>query len=107
MAAFEERYGAAGAVLYFDVNDLKAINDRYGHAAGDAVLKQICEILLRETRASDVVGRLGGHEFGVILAQAALAPAGAQAAKLAVTLAAAGNGLGGPRTPAERRGGKK
>src|SRR3546814_3521227 len=69
MAAFEERYGAAGAVLYFDVNDLKAINDRYGHAAGDAVLKQICEILLRETRASDVVGRLGGDEFGVILAQ--------------------------------------
>src|SRR3546814_8441226 len=54
MAAFEERYGAAGAVLYFDVNDLKASNDRYGHAAGDAVLKQICEILLRETRASDV-----------------------------------------------------
>src|SRR3546814_16264467 len=69
MAAFEERYGAAGAVLYFDVNDLKAINDRYGHAAGDAVLKQICEILLRETRASDVVGRLGVDEFGVIMAQ--------------------------------------
>src|SRR3546814_1356002 len=85
-----ERFGAAGAVLYFDVNDLKAINDRYGHAAGDAVLKQICEILLRETRASDVVGRLGGDEFGVILAQSALEPAAAKAAKLADTIAAEG-----------------
>src|SRR3546814_12997039 len=39
MAAFEVRYGAAGAVLYFDLDHLKAINDRCGHAPGDAVLK--------------------------------------------------------------------
>src|SRR3546814_5559116 len=57
MAAFDERYGAAGAVLYFDVNGLKALNDTHGHAAGDAVLKRVCEILLRATRASDVAGR--------------------------------------------------
>src|SRR3546814_17863178 len=99
MAAFEERYGAAGAVLYFDVNDLKAINDRYGHAAGDAVLKQICEILLRETRASDVVGRLGGDEFGVILAQSALEPAAAKAAKPADTIAPEGAGGDGHALP--------
>ncbi|MGF1629798.1 MAG: GGDEF domain-containing protein [Kiloniellaceae bacterium] len=88
MAAFEERYGAAGAVLYFDVNDMKVINDTYGHAAGDAMLKRICEILLRDTRASDVVGRLGGDEFGVILAQAGLEPAAIKAAKLAEAIAA-------------------
>lgn len=88
MAAFEERYGAAGAVLYFDVNDLKALNDTHGHAAGDAVLKRVCEILLRETRASDVVGRLGGDEFGVILAQSGMEPAAAKAAKLAEAIAA-------------------
>jgi diguanylate cyclase (GGDEF)-like protein len=88
MAAFEERYGTAGAVLYFDVNDLKEINDTYGHAAGDAVLKQVCEILLRDTRASDVVGRLGGDEFGVILAQSGLEPATAKAARLAEAIAA-------------------
>src|SRR3546814_11162996 len=81
MAAFEERYGAAGAVLYFDVNGLKALNDTHGHAAGDAVLKRVCEILLRDTRASDVVGRLGGDEFGVILAQSGMEPAAATPAK--------------------------
>jgi diguanylate cyclase (GGDEF)-like protein len=89
MAAFEERYGAAGAVLYFDVNDLKGINDTHGHAAGDAVLKQVCEVLLRDTRASDVVGRLGGDEFGVILAQSGVEPATAKAVRLAEAIAAA------------------
>src|SRR3546814_13644811 len=88
MAAFEERYGAAGAVLYFDVNGLKALNDTHGHAAGDAVLKRVCEILLRDTRASDVVGRLGGDEFGVILAQSGMEPAAAKAATLAEAIAA-------------------
>ena len=88
MAAFEERYGTAGAVLYFDVNDLKVINDTHGHAAGDAVLKRICEALLRDTRASDVVGRLGGDEFGVILAQSGLEPAAIKAARLAEAIAA-------------------
>ncbi|MGD1878345.1 MAG: GGDEF domain-containing protein [Kiloniellaceae bacterium] len=86
MAAFEERYGAAGAVLYFDVNDLKVINDTHGHAAGDAVLKRVCEVLLRDTRASDVVGRLGGDEFGVILAQSGLEPAATKAAQLAASI---------------------
>lgn len=88
MAAFEERYGAAGAVLYFDVNDLKVINDTHGHAAGDAVLKRICEVLLRDTRASDVVGRLGGDEFGVILAQSGVDVAADKAGRLAAAIAA-------------------
>lgn len=88
MAAFAERYGAAGAVLYFDVNDLKVINDTHGHAAGDAVLKRVCEVLLRDTRASDVVGRLGGDEFGVILAQSGLEAAADKANRLAAAIAA-------------------
>jgi diguanylate cyclase (GGDEF)-like protein len=88
MAAFEERYGPAGSVLYFDVNGLKVINDTHGHAAGDEVLKRVSEVLLRDTRASDVVGRLGGDEYGVILAQSGLDAASAKALQLAEAIAA-------------------
>jgi len=87
MAAFEERYGAAGSVLYFDVNGMKKINDSHGHGAGDAALKAVSEVLLRDTRASDSVGRLGGDEFGVILAQTPLERAMEKAAGLATAVA--------------------
>jgi diguanylate cyclase (GGDEF)-like protein len=64
------RYGAACSLLYFDVNGLKTINDTHGHAAGDAALIHVADILRGNTRTSDMVGRLGGDEFGVLLARA-------------------------------------
>ena len=66
---FSQRYGSASSVLYFDVDGLKAINDTYGHAAGDAVLLLVSNVLVENIRGSDFVGRLGGDEFGVLLAQ--------------------------------------
>lgn len=68
--AFSERYNAPASVIYFDVNGLKPINDTYGHAAGDAALMRVADVLVENVRESDVVGRLGGDEFGVILSQA-------------------------------------
>lgn len=68
--AFGERYNSAASVIYFDVNGLKPINDTYGHPAGDAVLMKVADVLVENVRESDVVGRLGGDEFGVILSQA-------------------------------------
>jgi diguanylate cyclase (GGDEF)-like protein len=61
------RHGGEACVLYIDLNDLKRINDRYGHAAGDAALNHVAAILLGQVRHEDVVGRLGGDEFGVLL----------------------------------------
>ena len=65
-----------------DVDRLKPINDAFGHAAGDQVLKAIVATLLRQVRASDVVGRLGGDEFAVLLWNLSETDARAKAASL-------------------------
>ena len=70
MMAHVERYGNASSVVYIDVNDFKLINDTYGHAAGDEALRHVANILLTNVRESDLVGRLGGDEFGLILDEA-------------------------------------
>lgn len=65
--ARSERHGHPLSVLLLDLNRFKDINDRYGHAAGDAVLKAFAERLNKIIRASDLAVRLGGDEFLVIL----------------------------------------
>jgi len=65
-----ERYKTPAAVLYVDLDGFKALNDSYGHAAGDAVLKHVGRLLVDSVRESDAVGRLGGDEFGIILNRA-------------------------------------
>lgn len=69
MMAFAERYGVAGSIIYLDVNNMKQINNRFGHNAGDAALLQVARLLIENVRNSDVVGRLGGDELGVLLVQ--------------------------------------
>jgi diguanylate cyclase (GGDEF)-like protein len=77
-----ERYKTPAAVLYLDLDGFKAVNDSYGHAAGDAILRHVGLLLLDSVRESDVVGRLGGDEFGVILNRASADEARAKAASL-------------------------
>lgn len=68
--SYVERYGTPHSVLFFDINGMKQINDTLGHAAGDATLTHVAKVLHDHVRESDLVGRLGGDEFGVLLAQA-------------------------------------
>jgi len=57
------RQGRSAAMLYLDLDNFKAVNDRLGHRRGDEVLQQVGDILLRTSRAGDIIGRLGGDEF--------------------------------------------
>jgi diguanylate cyclase (GGDEF)-like protein len=65
--AYIKRYHATAALIVLDVDRLKPVNDAFGHAAGDEVLKAIVKTVSSQVRASDVVGRLGGDEFAVLL----------------------------------------
>ena len=85
---FAQRYGSPASLVYFDLDGFKAVNDRYGHAAGDACLCAVAERLEANVRDSDVVGRMGGDEFGVILAQADRQTAEAKARSLAEAIEA-------------------
>jgi diguanylate cyclase (GGDEF)-like protein len=57
-------------VVYFDCDNFKTVNDRFGHAAGDTVLRAVAATLMAQTRATDAAARLGGDEFGVLLPDA-------------------------------------
>jgi diguanylate cyclase (GGDEF)-like protein len=70
MISFAERYGTPSTLMFIDLNDMKKINDTYGHEAGDKALFHVAKVIIENIRSTDVVGRLGGDEFGVILAQA-------------------------------------
>jgi diguanylate cyclase (GGDEF)-like protein len=63
------RYGHQFVLAYSDVRGLKAVNDSEGHQAGDAVLKEVAQLLRDSARADDIVGRLGGDEMGLLLVQ--------------------------------------
>ena len=80
--AYVKRYAVSAALVYLDLDDFKPVNDRHGHAAGDAVLKAIAATLVRHVRASDVVARIGGDEFVVLLWNVTDADAAAKASAL-------------------------
>ena len=82
-----ERYGHPSTILYFDLNDFKAINDRYGHTVGDLAIRHVSELLSHTLRESDFLARMGGDEFAVIMYYADEASAQRRGAKIADKLA--------------------
>jgi diguanylate cyclase (GGDEF)-like protein len=80
--ALAERHDRQLAVMMIDVDNLKKINDRHGHSAGDSALKLVAQELQRVMRTSDVCGRLGGDEFAVAMPETDLRWAGEVARRL-------------------------
>ena len=76
------RYGQPLSLAYVDLDDFKKVNDQLGHSAGDELLRFIAQHVVRNVRASDVVGRLGGDEFAILLPETGSAGARAAAAKV-------------------------
>ncbi|HEX4078641.1 MAG TPA: GGDEF domain-containing protein [Rhizomicrobium sp.] len=94
--AMAARYGAPASLVYFDLDGFKRVNDTHGHACGDVVLAHFASFLLSNLRESDAVGRMGGDEFGVILAHAKFDVAEMKCArlfKLSAALPAAWSGI--------------
>jgi diguanylate cyclase (GGDEF)-like protein len=67
--SFTARYGGRGAVMVIDIDGLKDVNDRLGHQAGDVFIRRVSEILRERVRATDLVARLSGDEFAVLMPQ--------------------------------------
>ena len=99
LISFTERYNMPASVVYFDLNDFKSLNDTHGHAAGDAALLHVGTLLTQHVRESDLVGRLGGDEFGVILANAGEEVAQKKADSLAQIIASSPLNYGGQSIP--------
>jgi diguanylate cyclase (GGDEF)-like protein len=77
-----KRYGESSAMLFVDLDGLKMINDSFGHLAGDGALVQVAALLTRGVRRSDVVARIGGDEFAILLGHADEETAHATASRL-------------------------
>lgn len=80
------RYGSPAVLVYLDMDRFKSINDRLGHAAGDAALIAVGRLLAANVRESDAVGRLGGDEFALLLLNAGVEEGRDKARRLAEAL---------------------
>jgi diguanylate cyclase (GGDEF)-like protein len=67
--SFTARYGGRGAVMIIDIDGLKTVNDTLGHHAGDNLIRQVAAVMRERVRATDIVARLSGDEFAILVPQ--------------------------------------
>jgi diguanylate cyclase len=76
------RYGTPFGLMLIDIDNFKGINDRYGHPAGDEVIRTLARVLKQESRSGDITARIGGEEFVVLLPQMQTANAASTAERM-------------------------
>jgi diguanylate cyclase (GGDEF)-like protein len=81
------RKGAPISVMMFDLDRFKAVNDRHGHAVGDAVIQKFCEVVTAALRPTDLFGRMGGEEFAVVLPESSMEAAWVRAERIRASFA--------------------
>ena len=96
--AYCKRYDASAVLLYLDMDGFKGVNDSLGHAAGDAALVHVANLLLANSRAADAVGRMGGDEFALLMLNAGLDEGRDKAVRLNAALAEGFDWNGGKAT---------
>jgi diguanylate cyclase (GGDEF)-like protein/PAS domain S-box-containing protein len=67
LVSLNKRYGGQGAVLVIDIDDFKRVNDALGHHAGDMVIRRVADLLRERVRTTDIVARLSGDEFAILM----------------------------------------
>ena len=77
-----QRFGLPATIFSIDLNDLKQVNDQFGHEQGDHLIQMTAELLLKTTRSNDVVSRLGGDEFAILCPEMSLIDAEALSKRL-------------------------
>lgn len=92
-----ERYGTRSVLVFVDVDGLKSVNDTHGHGAGDFALIHVAELLSANIRTTDIVARIGGDEYAIILEELSKEEAQAKVEALKQAIA---------RTPCEFNGAK-
>jgi len=82
------RYGGPGSLLMLDIDDFKRVNDSFGHAVGDAALQRVSQLCAESLRTTDLLGRIGGEEFAMLLLETELATAQQVAERLRLLIQA-------------------
>jgi diguanylate cyclase (GGDEF)-like protein len=94
-----KNYEAALALLMFDIDEFKKVNDTYGHHAGDLVIRKMAEVVRKNIRRSDLVARFGGDEFVVLITSTTQEQALSFAEKLRERIASTGMAIHGAEAP--------
>jgi diguanylate cyclase (GGDEF)-like protein len=87
LLARARRYGDTACLLLFDLDHMKPVNDNFGHAAGDQLLREVADVVSGRLREADMVGRLGGDEFAALLLEASPSAAAEIARDLCAAIA--------------------